>query len=234
MLKVGRRKRSYLRPGDHAFANGPVFQRPVSLRAARGMFDRKEDGDLLWDVFAMFEDNAECGDGLRLGMGARLINHNSPHSVRIGRDCTIRGAIRCEVGGVVDIGDTAYVGDSATISAQTKIEIGELTLLAHGVHIFDNDTHPSDPAEREAHFKSILGLVEEQPQQIGAKPVRIGRSCWVGFNAAIMKGVGIGDESIVAAHSVVVDNIPPRSLAAGNPARIVKSLELRPRVHVAS
>jgi acetyltransferase-like isoleucine patch superfamily enzyme len=194
------------------------------------MFDRKEDGDLLWDVFRMFEESAECGEGLRLGLGARLINHNPPGSVRIGRDCTIRGAIRCEKDGAVEIGDTVYVGDGVTLSTQVAVAIGDLTLLAHGVHIFDNDTHPSDPADREAHFKSILGLSEERAHQIGVGPVMIGRSCWVGFNAAIMKGVTIGDESIVAAHSVVLRDIPPCSLAAGNPARVVKALEVRPKV----
>lgn len=227
MLTAGSRERPYLTPYDHAFADGPVYLRPASLRASRSAFDRKEDGELLWRIFASFERCAEVGDSLRLGLNARIASLNAEKTVTIGSGCVIRGVIRCEPGGRVEIADTVYVGDQVIISARSRIAIGELTLIAHGVQIFDNDTHPTDPQEREADFKAILGVGAERSQAIASAPVTIGRACWLGFNSAVMKGVTIGDGAIVAAHAVVVTDVPPMSVVAGNPAQPVKALGQR-------
>jgi acetyltransferase-like isoleucine patch superfamily enzyme len=214
--------RPYLDPHDHAFANGPVFARPASIAAARSLFDRPEDGDRLWAVFEAFDRGAELGEGVRLGLAARLLGPHGERRIRIGRDCAIRGIIRAESDGEVDIGALVYVGDGAIISARARVEIGDATLLAHGVQVFDNDTHPTDPAEREAHFRSILKLGPARDFAIAARPVRIGRRCWLGFGAAVMKGVRLGDDAIVAAGAVVTTDVPSRGVAAGNPARLVK------------
>jgi acetyltransferase-like isoleucine patch superfamily enzyme len=223
----GGRQRPYLSPYDHAFANGPVFLRPKSLSAARSAFDRKEDGELLWRIFAAFDRCAAAGADLRLGLGARIVSKNVERTVTIGDDCTIRGMIRCESGGSVEVGNTVYIGDDVNISAQEHITIGDVTLIGHGVHVFDNDTHPTDPQAREAHFRAILASSDESRIVIEAKPIRIGRACWLGFNSCVMKGVTIGDGAIVAAHAVVVSDVPPGSVVAGNPAQIVKTLQPR-------
>lgn len=221
--------RPYLDPHDHAFANGPVFARPADAAAARALFDRPEDGDQLIAVFEAFDRGAELGDGVRLGLQARLLTPNGERRVKIGANCAIRGVIRCEDQGRCEMGDEVYVGDGVVVSARTNIEIGEGSLLAHGVQVFDNDTHPLDPAERRAHFRSILKLAPGRDFAIGARPVRIGRDCWLGFGAAVMKGVSIGDEAIVAAGAVVTSVVRPRTIVAGNPAREVRALDARPR-----
>jgi acetyltransferase-like isoleucine patch superfamily enzyme len=220
-------KRPYLDPHDHAFANGPVFKRPASIEAARALFDRPEDGERLMELFELFETGAECGSGLRLGLNARLLTPNGERRVRTGRDCAIRGIIRCEGDGRAAIGDEVYVGDGVIVSVRTSVEIGDGTLIAHGAQIFDNDTHPLDAEERLQHFRAILktGPKGRKPDDfpVAAAPVRIGARCWLGFSSAVMKGVALGDEAIVAAGAVVTADIPARSVAAGNPARVVKS-----------
>lgn len=212
----------YVTAADHAFASGPVFTRPKSLDAAVAETGKEADGALILAIFEAFENHAQLGEHVRLGLGARLVSKNKRKTVHIGSNCAIRGIIRCEAGGNIAIGDLVYVGDDVIISAQQSIEIGELTLLAHGVHIFDNDSHPTDADEREAHFKAILGVKSSGRYNVAAAPVKIGRRCWIGFNSAIMKGVTIGDDSIVAAGSIVIRDVPPGVIVAGNPARIVK------------
>jgi acetyltransferase-like isoleucine patch superfamily enzyme len=214
--------RPYLDPLDHAFANGPVFARPASLEAARALFDRTDDADRLWQVFEAFDRGSQAEEGLRLGLGARLITPGGERRVVIGRDCAIRGVIRCEGEGRVEIGDQVYVGDGVIISARTRIEIGDGTLLAHGAQVFDNDTHPLDSEERRAHFRSILKLGPGRDFDIPTRPVRIGRGCWIGFNAAVMKGVSLGDGAIVAAGAVATRSAPAGAVLAGNPARPVR------------
>ena len=220
--------RPYLDPRDHAFANGPVFARPANAAAARALFDRPEDGDRLMEVFEAFDRGAELGEGVRLGLGARMLTPGGERRARIGANAVVRGVIRCEGEGRCEIGAEAYVGDGAIVSAWTSVAVGEGTLLAHGVQVFDNDTHPIDAAERRAHFRSILKLGPRGEFAVGSSPVRIGRDCWLGFGAAVMKGVSVGDEAIVAAGAVVVSDVRPRTIVAGNPAREVRALDARP------
>ena len=217
--------RPYLDPHDHAFANGPVFARPANAAAARALFARPEDGDELMAVFDAFERGAELGQGVRLGLRARLLTPDGERRARIGDNAVIRGVIRCEGDGRCEIGSEAYIGDQVIVSVRTNVEIGEGTLLAHGVQLFDNDTHPIDPAERRAHFRSILKLGPRRDFAIGARPVRIGRDCWLGFGAAVMKGATVGDEAVVAAGAVVTSDVRARTIVAGNPAREVRSLD---------
>jgi acetyltransferase-like isoleucine patch superfamily enzyme len=220
--------RPYLDPHDHAFANGPVFSRPADAATARALFDRPEDGEALMAVFEAFERGAELGEGVRLGLNARLVTPHGERRVRIGANAAIRGLIRCEGEGRCEIGPEVYVGDGAIVSCWTRIEIGEGTLLAHGVQLFDNDTHPIDAAQRRAHFRSILKLEPRREVAIGARPVRIGRDCWLGFGAAVMKGVTLGEEAIVAAGAVVTSDVRPRTIVAGAPARVVRALGAAP------
>ena len=56
------------------------------------------------------------------------------------------------------------------------------------------------------------------------RPVRIEDNCWLGQNVVILKGVTVGHDSIVGANSVVAHNVPPCSVVAGNPARVIKTL----------
>ena len=78
--------------------------------------------------------------------------------------------------------------------------------------------------ERAAHFEAILGITKRKDFRIGSAPVTIGRRCWLGFNTAVMKGVTIGEDSIAAAGSMVLKDVPPLTLVGGNPARAIKSL----------
>lgn len=231
-MASGKPKRLYVRPTDHAFASGPVFQRPDSLESARAQFDDPSDGDLLAEVFAQFDAVAEAGERLRLSLQARAVSKNRDRTIRIGSDCAIRGVLRCEPGATLTIGDLVYIGDEVIVSAQSRVAIGSLTLLAHGVQIFDNDSHPVDPDEREAHFRAILGVPSSGHYTVATAPVTIGSRCWIGFSSAIMKGVTIGDGSIVASGSVVIGDVPANVVVAGNPARVVK--RLRPQDEAAS
>ncbi len=220
--------RPYLDPRDHAFANGPVFVRPANAAAARALFDRPEDGDRLVEVFEAFERGAELGEGVRLGLEARLLTPGGERRVRIGANSVIRGVVRCEGDGRCDIGAEVYVGDGAVISSWTRVEIGDGSLLAHATQVFDNDTHPIDAGERRAHLRSILKLGPRRDFAIATRPVQIGRDCWLGFGAAVMKGVSIGDEAVVAAGAVVTSDVRTRTIVAGNPARQVRALDAGP------
>ena len=91
-----------------------------------------------------------------------------------------------------------------------EVEIGPRTQIGPAVQIYAAD-HPRDPELR------MAGL------ELG-RPVRIGRNVWIGIHCIIMRGVTIGDNSVVAAGSVVTKSVPPNTLVAGNPAAPVRQL----------
>jgi acetyltransferase-like isoleucine patch superfamily enzyme len=115
---------------------------------------------------------------------------------------------------IVAINGTLVVRDGAMIHAPTyifvgkKVEIGERCLLARGITIMDTDWHK-------------LAIADEKPKE-QTKEVIIKDHCWIGQNAVILKGVTIGEGAVVGANSVVTRDVPPRTMVAGNPARVIK------------
>ena len=113
------------------------------------------------------------------------------------------------------LGDGTFVGHNCAFSIAKSVTIGNHCLLAGGVRISDFDGHPVDAAARRLNASVASSSI---------RPVTIGNDVWIGAGAHILKGVTIGDRSIVGAGSVVTRTIPADVVAAGNPARIIKCL----------
>lgn len=216
---------------DHAFANGFAFARPASPRDAQTEIERRvriagpRDAELLMAVWAQFDEGGEIGDNVRLALSARLINLGAKANVRLLGDAVVRAVVKVEDGGKLEIGRFCYLGDGVLLSVKEGLVIGEATLLAHGVQIFDNNTHPTSAAQRELQFRRMIGYKDRNgPMIVESAPVSIGRRCWIGMNSIVMKGVSIGDDTIVASGSVVVSALPEGVIAGGNPARVLREL----------
>jgi len=114
---------------------------------------------------------------------------------------------------ILRIGDNVTIGYQNEINVADKIVIGNNVRMATGVRIFDNNAHPIDPELRD--------------QKIGIKdiaPVIIENGVWIGINGIILKGVKIGENSIIGAGAVVTRDVPKNCIAIGNPAIIVKMI----------
>ena len=109
------------------------------------------------------------------------------------------------------------------IVSYEKVSIGCDCQIASSTMISDTDFHPVDP---EIRIRQVRG--EKFPfSSVGKKTIKIGNNVWIGWNSTILKGVEIGDNSIVAAGSVVLaGNYPAGVLLAGNPAKIIKNYVL--------
>ena len=99
-------------------------------------------------------------------------------------------------------------------------------MISHNVDIHDSNDHPIEPKLRHNHYVDICNDGYLSNYNLRSKPINIMDNVWIGFGACILKGVTIGDNSIVAAHAVVVKNVPENVVVAGNPARVVKKLEI--------
>lgn len=111
---------------------------------------------------------------------------------------------------LLEIGNNSTIGYGTTISVAKQVTIGNSVMIGPCCIIMDNDDHPIDPARR---------LMREPVNAEDVKPVTIGNNVWIGAYCAILKGVTIGDNSIISAHSVIVRDVLPNCIYAGNPAR---------------
>ncbi len=123
------------------------------------------------------------------------------------------------------VGDFTLM-NGALVMAEELIEIGSYCLISWNVGIADSDFHPLDPAERRKDALALAPYYKERPPRppIRTAPVRIGDNVWIGMNAVILKGVTIGENSVVAAGSVVSKSVAANTVVAGNPAIVVKNL----------
>ncbi len=117
-------------------------------------------------------------------------------------------------GAEIEIGNGVGMS-GVTIYAREKITIGDNTLIGGNVKILDNDFHPLDAEKRRANDE----------ESIGTRPVVIGKDCFIGCNALILKGTELGDGCVVGAGAVVCGKFPPHTVIAGNPARVIRTLE---------
>ena len=110
--------------------------------------------------------------------------------------------------------------------AEERIEIGSYCLISWNVGIADSDFHPLEPAQRLIDARALAPFLENRPARppLRTAPVVIADNVWIGMNATILKGVTIGENSVVAAGSVVSKSVPPNTVVAGNPAVVVKEL----------
>lgn len=113
-------------------------------------------------------------------------------------------------GAELTIGDRVFINYGCSIGATLNISIGARTLFGPHVIVMDNDFHTLDPDRR-----------DETPP---SKPIVIGENVWLCARAIVLRGVTIGEGSVIGAGSVVSRDIPPRVLAAGSPIKIIRSL----------
>lgn len=120
--------------------------------------------------------------------------------------------IRCDYGYNIHIGANFYANFDCVFLDVCEIRFGDNCMLGPGVHIY-TATHPLDPVKRASGLEF-------------GKPVTIGNNVWIGGRAVINPGVSIGDNAIIASGAVVVKDVPTNTVVGGNPAVVIKQIEL--------
>jgi len=191
--------------------------RTIRFLSRNGMLNRRY-GRLLWRYlwrrFLTHAGRRWRTDGLLfLGRGLEL-EVGSKGELELGRFVWIGDGtkIRCHEGRV-EIGAKTVMGQECTISAYQRVRIGEQCVIADRSMFIDFDH----------------GVVEvERPirqQGIYKRDVEVGSNVWIGYGACILRGVRVGDNSIVGTNSVVTRDVPANAVVAGIPARIIRMRE---------
>jgi maltose O-acetyltransferase len=154
----------------------------------------------------------ELGPRIRTSARLRVVNHGRlVVGERVRFNSTLRTIeLAVERGGEMVIGARTFFNSGCTVGASKLVEIGEDCLFGPDCMIMDNDFHHVDPARR-----------HEQPESL---PVIIGRNVWLGARVIVLPGTTIGDDSVIAAGSVVRGNVEARSLYGGVPAKRIRGV----------
>ena len=128
--------------------------------------------------------------------------------------------IRLDVGNraVLKIGDGVYLNEGVHVLCNIAVTIGKRCLIASDVVILDDDGHPVDWRERANHWP-------EQPEDRLGEPIVIEDNVWIGTRAIILKGVRIGTGAVIGAGAVVTHSVPPATVVAGVPARVIREIK---------
>ena len=118
--------------------------------------------------------------------------------------------LRCHEG-VLTVGDKAVFGRDNTINCYLDVEIGPATIVADWVYICDFD-HVTDDINLPIKDQGLI-----------KSPIRVGADVWIGTKASILRGTNVGHGSVIAAHAVVREDVPPFSIVGGIPARVLKN-----------
>jgi len=168
--------------------------------------------------------------GIRLGDDARVMLPRWLHNrerISIGARTTVgrfvvlnplTGHDGVAHDGRIHIGDDVYIGGFCQIHSMSSLEIGDGAVLSEHVYVSDT-AHGLNP---------LAGPIMAQPLE-SKGPVRIGKGVFIGFGAAVLPGVTLGDHCVVGTRAVVTRSFPPYSMMVGSPARCVKVFDLETR-----
>ena len=174
-----------------------------------------------------------CEGTFNRGIIIRLDNPENRKYLTIGNNCIVSGSFIFESpSGYVNIGNHSYIGGGLFIS-RSGIDIGNNVTIAWGGCLYDHDSHSLDYLKRRKDIDDELNdirngrnfIQNKDWSVVNSKPIRICNDAWIGMNAIILKGVTVGEGAIVGAGSVVTKDVPPWTVVAGNPARVIKYLK---------
>jgi len=168
---------------------------------------------LCWSI-PLFKARCErAGKNLRLPNGIPYLEGSNLRIV-VGDNVTIGrstiGASKIYDKPVLTIGSNSTIGYGALISVSREVAIGDHCMIAPGCLIMDSDDHPVSPQKR---------LRGEPVDRADVLPVRIGNNVWIGSGCVVLKGVTVGDNAVIAAHSVLTRDVEQNCVYAGFPAR---------------
>lgn len=178
--------------------------------------------DLIDDWRRIFHDGFSVGPRTRVSDATVLVVDPTACSFTIGSDSDIHGSYMFWLPAAhIRVGSRSMINGGVCIHAAAGVDIGDDVLIAWDVLIMDTDFHSRLFAERKDDV--LLSLQNKNRDFRGVKtaPIRIADKAWIGTRAIILKGVSIGEGAIVGAGSVVTRDVPPWTIVAGNPARVV-------------
>ncbi|HEX5425755.1 MAG TPA: acyltransferase [Candidatus Acidoferrales bacterium] len=164
-----------------------------------------------------------------VGEGTKLVGaidrRASKARIVIGSNCLIQGDLVAERDeSCIDIADNVLLGGGSVIDCALEVKIEGHVLISYACIITDSDNHSIFPEWRVSDLSDWMNGGRHDWSRTVMAPVRICEGAWIGARSIVLKGVTIGTGAVVGMGSVVTRDVPARSVVAGNPARVVRSI----------
>ena len=185
---------------------------------------------LPWDWYpGTIPDNVTLEDDtyIETSLSFKLCRSRSPVGLRLGRGSAVYKDTMFDLGprAQVQVGECALL-HGARIICDAELKIGNYALISWQVVLMDTYRVPFDSVKRRQILERASCQSSRSPSaDVPAQPICIQDNVWIGFDACILPGVTIGEGAIVGARSVVTQDVPPYTVVAGNPARVVRQLD---------
>jgi len=158
---------------------------------------------------------ARAGAFIRFPVEGEVLEALDEGRLRIGEGTLLEPGcwLTLSQGAEIEIGEGCFLNKNTMLAAAERIEIGDHVMFANGCFVGDGEHRYDDPD------KPITW------QGFSSKgPTRVGDNVWCGANVVITSGVTVGERCVIGANSVVTEDIPPFSIAAGAPAKVIKQV----------
>lgn len=139
---------------------------------------------------------------LKIGTGNQFVIYTGAQPLHLGEHLNFRNYIHLIVGNQakLTLGNRVFLNNFCSLNCLLDVEIGENTLFGENVKIYDHN-----------HKYTTGATLEVSPYEFCLAPVKIGKNCWLGSNVTVLKGVTIGDNSIIGAGCLIFKDIPANS-----------------------
>ena len=169
-----------------------------------------------------------------LGLNIYLSKHSyiyindgsTKKDIKINDNVMMCGKLYSQNGGKITIDEYSSIRHNSVVWSSNNIQIGKYVIISDHVVISDNNSHPIEPEKRKEMILSGWSTKLWKWNNSTSSAIIIEDNVWIGKDSKILKGVTIGENSIVAIGAVVVKDVPKNVIVAGNPAKIVKNIDV--------
>lgn len=164
-----------------------------------------------------------------VGGGTKLVGQIERRAaaarIDIGGNCLIQGQIVAERNeSRINLADRVLLGGGSVIDCALSVTVECDVLISYGCVIADADNHSLYPEYRTNDLATWMDGRRHDWSHTEMAPIRICQGAWIGARSIILKGVTIGAGAVVGMGSVVTKDVPPRTVVAGNPARVIREI----------
>jgi acetyltransferase-like isoleucine patch superfamily enzyme len=165
----------------------------------------------------------------RAGAGTKLTGlidrRAAGGTIVIGTNCLIQGQLVVERDeSAIELADNVLVGGSSIIDCALEVTVERNVLISYGCIIADSDNHSLYPELRVNDLANWMTKGRHDWTHSAMAPIRICEGAWIGARSIVLKGVTVGAGAVVGTGSVVTRDVPARTIVAGNPARVIRTI----------
>ena len=187
--------------------------------------------DALRKLYVLFRERQNFLRARDVGAGTRIPGRIEKRAkgaeIRIGKGCLVQGNLVAERDeSKISIGDNTLVGPGTIVDCAKSVIIESDVLISYDCILADSDNHSIYPELRTRDLANWMNGKNHDWTHSAMSEIKICRGAWIGARCIILKGVTVGPGAMVGMGSVVTRDVPARTIVAGNPAKVIREIEL--------